>query len=151
MQDRLLSAAEIKTAVQQARQSAGPLQRLVMMFDSCYSGALLDPLRRNLTPLMNIQFANEMADSVMNEFTQTRDGANYWNKIFVFASSRADETSAAGEAGSEFTVAMKKAFDETIQSGTVGEFIKKAQQYTVDHHPVARLVPLDMNNEKMAP
>lgn len=153
MQDRLMKLAEIKAALEKGRQGKGPLSRLVLMFDSCYSGSLVDPLNRvrgvckssRSQEAMNIEFVNEL-------MTELGDRAPYWSKLFVFASSRADETSLAGSNGSVFTVAMRKAFDEVAASkGSMKEFIEKTMLYTEGHHPVPRLVPDLWANEALVP
>jgi len=152
LQDRSMRIAEIRAALVAGRKDVGPLQRLVMVFDSCFSGSLMDPLRKfagfNFDDQANSEdFANEIA-SEMN----VRDADQYWSKLFVFASSTANESSLAGKDGSEFTNAFTKAFGESFSANnTIGEFIKKAQDYTKGHHPVARLVPTDLENEKMNP
>lgn len=151
VQDRLMSISEIRKAIETGRLATGPLDRLVFMVDSCNSGSLVDPLRRNLMPLVHEEMANEMADSIVEEFGQ-RDYANYWDKLFVFVSSQANETSLAGSSGSVFTVALKRAFDELLpKNGTLGEWVDKTKAYTKGHHPVSRLVPTDLNNEKISP
>ena len=128
------------------------MSRLILMFDSCYSGSLIDPLkqeRANCKSTREQRLANE---AFVNELmTALGDRAPYWSKLFVFASSRADETSLAGEQGSVFTVALRKAFDEVLAAkGTMKEFIEKTMTYTVGHHPVPRLVPDAWASEKLA-
>lgn len=152
LQDRSMKVQEIREAIEKARVGLGPIERLVLMFDSCYSGSLLDPIRRSL-PLsrLNALQSIEFVNAVVNEMMPTsRDP--YWDKLFVFASSRADETSLASQEGSIFTLALAKAFQEAVaQNNTIGEFVKKTQAYTEGHHPVARLVPASLENEKMVP
>jgi Caspase domain len=151
-QDRSLEISEIRKALEEGRKSSGPLARLVMMYDSCFSGSLLDPIGKFMPIVDNAQEETQaFVDSVVKGMTSISDEPVY-KELFVFASSRADETSLAGENGSVFTVALRKAFDETIESNaTVGQFIAKTQTYTVGHHPVARLVPQTLADEKMKP
>ena len=165
MQDGSMSISKIRKALETGRAKLGPMQRLVMMFDSCYSGSLLDPVR-DVLPLGQIfrpEIASELfADEAFRQLTPSRandDGdvgeeppIEYWKKLFVFASSRADETSLAGETGSVFTVALGKAYDEVIESNaTLGDWVKKTQEYTVGHHPVARFAPATLEAEVMKP
>lgn len=155
MQDGSMPIATIRAAMEKGRQGLGPMKRLVLMFDSCYSGSLLDPVR-NVLPLNQMhdnRIASALfADEVVRGMAPSRDTAPYWEKLFVFASSRADETSLAGQEGSVFTVALKKAFDEAIyENSTLGTWVKKTQEYTVGHHPVARFVPATLESEKMTP
>jgi hypothetical protein len=150
VQDRLMNIKEIRSALENGRLTNGPMDRLVMMFDSCNSGSLVDPLRQNLMPLVNEELSQQMADQIASVFSQ-REDANYWNQLFVFVSSRANETSNAGPLGSEFTVALRKGFDEVMaNNGTIGEWVQKTKAYTNGHHPVERLVPYDLTNEKLA-
>ena len=154
-QDRLMDIKEIRQALEDARKSSTPLERLVLMFDSCFSGSLLDPIRSHLSFTMEDErdINTQMANQVTQEFTgDPQDGQPYWKSLFVFASSRADETSLAGQGGSVFTVALKKAFDEVMPSnGSLADWVSKTQTYTVGHHPVARFAPATMQDEKMKP
>jgi hypothetical protein len=97
--------------------------------------------------------SQEFADALVKELQAGNRAETYWKKLFVFASSRADETSAAGQEGSAFTVNMKKAFDESVAAkAKVSEFVIKAQKYTASyHHPVARLVPVTLGDELLVP
>jgi hypothetical protein len=150
MQDTTVNITDIRKAIEAGRQNTGPLRRLVMMFDSCYAGSLLDALRRSGMPMdFNIDTSSEtFMDDVMEAMKPSREGA-YWKELFAFASSRADETSEAGQEGSNFTVALAKAYPEAMNGGTIGELVSKTKAYTQNHHPVERLVPLDLANEKM--
>ncbi len=153
LQDGLFSVSKMRLAIEAGRKSVGPLARLVLMFDSCYSGSLLGPFNRLLPKLATYDpttASSVLADRVASEFI----GRNraYWKKLFVFASSRADETSLAGDEGSIFTVALKKAYDETmLTNGTMREWIEKTKTYTEGHHPVERLEPSSLYDEKMDP
>lgn len=154
LSDKNIAIQKLRLAIEAGRSSLGPLARLVLIFDSCYSGSLLDPFRRVL-PLSEIELLTlneQMADEVVRQLTPTREESSYWNTLMVLASSRADEPSLATPNGSMFTVAMKKAFNETIdENRTVGEFLDKAREYTSGHHPVARLVPSSLESEAMVP
>jgi len=152
-QDGLMKITTIRQAIEDGRRDRGPLARLVLVFDSCHSGSLLDPMRSAL-PLWEIYDdsavkSTRLAETVVDEFT-AGNLAPYWQHLIVIASSRADETSMAGDNGSVFTVAMKKAFDESMTKGyKISDFIAKAQHYTEGHHPVARLVPDTLGDEPM--
>lgn len=146
-----LHVSDIRESIEKGRQGMGPVDRLVIMYDSCYSGSMVDPVRRNLfsEELFSLDMATQMADDVVREFN-TRDAANYWKSVFVFASSRSDETSLASPVGSIFTLALKKAFDEAAKSnGTMGKLVELSKTYTEGHHPVERFVPESMRNEKL--
>ena len=153
-QDRLLKIEEIKAAIQAGRRNQGPLTRFVMIIDSCYSGSLLDPVRK-LYPLSQLEesriMTTMMVDEVVKGLSPKSRADKYWEKLFVLASSRSDQTSLAGWDGSVFTNAMTKAFKETVASGTLGDFVRKSQEYTKGHNPVARMVPESLSVEKMIP
>lgn len=157
LQDGSLAVEKIRKALETGRTAMGPLERLVFVSDSCYSGTLLDPMKLGLLSqlrdpeILSTLTANEIVFA-LSRGEGERAPASYWKRLFVFASSRADETSLAGKDGSVFTVAFTKAFDETANAnGTMGELVQKSQTYTVGHHPVARLVPTDFSNEALIP
>jgi len=153
MDDRLMKVGEIRAAIEKGRANKGPLDRLVMMFDSCYSGALVNPLRKTVSLEESNRSSEEFIDSLTESLQKANRGEQYWKKLFVFASSRADETSAAGNAGSAFTVSLRKAFDEAVLAKSkMAEFVTKTQKYTANHHhPVARLVPVTLGDELLVP
>lgn len=155
LQDKSIQVEEIRKALEDGRASAGPLKRLVLIYDSCHAGSMMDPMRLGgFGGIQDEAVRNSMvADQLVAEFTKpTRSGAAYWDKLMVIASSRADENSLASSAGSIFTIAMKKAYDEVMKTNdTVGKFIELSQKYTQGHHPVARLVPANLSGEKMVP
>jgi len=154
LQDTMIKVEEIRQAIADGRKNMGPLKRLVLIYDSCHAGSMMDGMRKlfGFGLVQDEAAQNAMvADTLVNEFTRTnRDEAKYWDKLMVIASSRADENSLASPIGSVFTVAMKKSFDESVAANhTVGKFIELAQKYTEGHHPVSRLVPAELANEKM--
>jgi hypothetical protein len=137
LQNGNMRASEIRTAIEAGRQKQGPLDRLVMFFDSCHSGSLLDPMRSlsNMAAFRGLT-ANEiesletdaMVDSLYAALTPDRDGPAYWKSLFVMASSRANELSNAGSNGSAFTVGMTRAFNEAVKNkGTLEEFVTKTK------------------------
>ena len=154
-QDKTMSVEKIRDAIIAGRKGLDPIERLVLVYDSCNSGSLLDPMR--LLPhsfeidqgQQNIDFS----DSVVESFTsKVRGGEKYWNKLIVFASSRSNESSIATAKGSMFTLAMNRAFKESLNDNqTFGQFISLTQKYTEGHHPVARLVPASLSDELMVP
>lgn len=155
VQDGSLEVAKIRKAIEDGRKNLSPLERLLFISDSCYSGTLLDPMRLGLLnelrdpAILSVLTANEITFELSRSDEPGR-AATYWNKLFVFASSRADETSLAGKDGSVFTNAFAKAFDETASShGTMAELVKKSQDYTKGHHPVARFAPADFDKEDL--
>lgn len=154
VQDGLMEVDVIREAIKTGRDGLAPLARLVLVFDSCFSGSLLDPFRG----VLDFNFTDdatatkELVDNVTSAFQADGERGNYWSSLFVFASSRADETSLAGSNGSVFTVAMKKAFDEALAAkATMGAFVEKAKTYTEGHHPVERFVPAKLASEPMLP
>jgi len=153
MNDRIMKIGEIRAAIEKGRQGKAPLSRLVMMFDSCYSGSLLTGVRNINRSADTSRASEEFADALVKELQAGNRAETYWKKLFVFASSRADETSIASQEGSAFTINMKKAFDESILAkAKVSEFVAKTQKYTASyHHPVARLVPVTLGDELLVP
>jgi len=150
-QDKTMHIQEIRAAVEKGRQSMGPLKRLVMMFDTCYAGSLLDPLRQLFALSFDPAVQSALfADSVIQGMVPEQREKAYWEKLLVFASSRADETSLASPDGSIYTLAMMRAFRETAQEkGSIGKFQTRSEQYTDDHHPVARFVPASLKQERL--
>lgn len=151
-QDRTMKITEIRTALEEGRKDWGPMQRLVMMFDSCYSGSLLNPLAlpfSEFPPLLAVNHSADMADALFEAFSPTRNRDTYWQKLFVVASASANETCEASGTGSAFTNALAKAFDQTIETGVVSEFISKTKSGTKGSHPTERLEPATINQEKM--
>ncbi len=157
VQDRTMRVGEIRTAIEKGREGLGNLRRLILIFDSCFSGSLLDPFRGFIRWLFtDVRTESELfADEVAQDFESTARNnrlEKYWDSLFVFAACRANETSLASSKGSIFTNAMIKAFNESMSSNlTMKEFVAKTQAYTQGHHPVARFAPGDLENEKMRP
>ncbi len=153
LQDSSIKVEEIRASIEEGRKNMGPLKRLVLIYDSCHAGSMMDPMRDLGFGLIRSEAVRNamVADTLVNEFTShNRDGAKYWDKLMVIASSRADENSLASSQGSIFTLAMKKAYEESVTANhTVGKFIELSQKYTEGHHPVARLVPAELAEEKM--
>jgi len=159
MQDRSIKLEELKGALIEARKTVGPLNRFVLMLDSCHAGSFIDPMGYLKTPMQKIWLNQIQTLNLVNRaeqiFAPKRDG--YWKELFVFASSTAEETSMAGENGSVFTVEMKRAFDEVVAAkGNMKTWVEKTQTYTADHkpfghHPVARFVPQSMDQELLLP
>ncbi len=156
LQDGSLAIDKIRQALEDGRAGMGPMQRLIFMSDSCYSGSLLDPMRLGILneirdpAILSALSANEILFQLTGG-DNTRAAA-YWKKLFVFASSRADETSLAGKDGSVFTVALGKAFDEVVgNKGKMTDLVKRTQDLTVGHHPVARFAPQDFAAEDLIP
>ncbi len=155
LQDTTIKVEEIRKAIEDGRANSGPLKRLVIIYDSCHAGSMMDPMRLGgFGGIKDETVRNSMvADGLLAEFSKpSRTGAAYWEKLMIIASSRADESSLASSTGSIFTLAMKKAYDEAMKANdTVNKFIELSQKYTEGHHPVARLVPASLGNEKMVP
>ncbi len=144
-QDRTMKVTEIRDAIIKGREGKEPLERLVLVYDSCHAGSMMDDMR-------NRAYSEAVTDSFLEAFTMRGDYEGYWKKLMVIAASRADENSLASPKGSIFTLAMKKAFDEAMSNNrTVSEFIALSQKYTSGHHPVARLVPPSLGDELMVP
>jgi hypothetical protein len=136
--DRSLAIEEIRDAFIRARKGKGPLARLVLIFDSCYSGSLLNPLDSTAT----------LADAVVRQFDSSR--SRYWDKLLVLASSKADELSEPSEEGSIYTLALAKAFNEVAsRKGKIGEWVNLTKNYTEGQEPVARLVPEELETESL--
>jgi hypothetical protein len=150
--DDTMKIEKIRKAIEDGRSEEGPLARLVMIYDSCHSGSLLDPVRTGF-PLTQLKdeglMSAQFADTIVDAFS-AGNRSNYWNSLMVIASSRADETSLASPDGSIFTLAFKKAFKEVADAnGTNADLVKKSQDYTKGHHPVARMVPESLGDEAL--
>lgn len=149
-QDGAIKIGDMRRSLEQGRMDSGPMGRLIMMFDSCFSGSLLDPVRKLLGPIEEEAQAHQFAQNLVEEFSESNRDRAYWNSLFIFASSRSNETSDAGKDGSAFTVALKKAYDELLPSnGTLKEWVERTKRYTNRHHPVERFSPSDVANETL--
>ncbi|MBI3296206.1 MAG: caspase family protein [Deltaproteobacteria bacterium] len=150
LQDDDLRVEDMRAAIEKGRQNLGPLARLVIMFDSCFSGSLLIPFSIDapFTHLTLLSASTALANNLARAFTDK--GRSYWSNLFVFASSREDESSMASENGSIFTVALMKAYDEVSAShGKMSEWVEKTKTYTIGHHPVERFSPTSLANESV--
>ena len=76
---------------------------------------------------------------------------NYWKEIFAFASAKSDEASLGGEDGSPFTLALKKAFNESVATpnSSLDDWIQLTKTYTRNQHPVERLSPDSLRKESL--
>lgn len=144
----IMKISDIREGIEEGRKGLGPVERLVLIYDSCFSGSLVDPVLRRFLPSPEVAAAS-LADSVVTEFSQ-REASSYWKNLFVFASSRADETSMASEEGSLFTLALRKAFEETaMANGQMSQFVELTKKYTKGHHPVERFSPETLKFEPL--
>ncbi len=142
--DELLSAEEIRDAISSARHGK-PLERVNLIFDSCYSGSLVDPLKeRGVSYSSSLQFADEV-------FSVMKTGrGSYYNKLFVFASSSANEVSFAGEEGSRFTVSLRNAFEDSIKNKYgMEEWVARTRMITEGQRPEARYMPDNLRFENV--
>ncbi len=135
--DRSLEIEEIRDAFLTARKGKGALARLVLLFDSCYSGSLVTPW----------DSSEALADRVTSTFDK-REKA--WDKLMVFASSQYDEESDPTEAGSAFTLALSRAYGEVAaRKGNIGDWVSLTKSYTEGHRPVERLIPQQLEIESL--
>ncbi len=148
--DLSATPTQIRDAITAGRAGLPPLERLVLMYDSCHAGSMVDPMRKGLSFFDSLSLSNAMADQLAETFSGNRAEA-YWKKLFVFAASRAEETSGAMANGSIFTLAMQQAYKEVSQSnGTISEFVDLTKRYSFGgQHPVERLVPTSLYQEKL--
>lgn len=144
LEDGDLEIRKIRAAMERGRRALGPMARLVVIVDACFSGSLLSPLRQRE---LNRRLAQELETALSPALR-----GSYWKKLLVIASSRANETSLAGVDGSVFTNAFHKAFQETENlGGSMGDLVQLTQDYTEGHHPVARFVPASLASELLVP
>lgn len=135
--DRSLEIEEIREALISARRGKPALARLVLLFDSCFSGSLLPPWDASA----------RLANRIVATFDK-RDKS--WDKLMIFASSLATEESDPTEEGSAFTLALARAYDEVAsRKGSVGDWVSLTKQYTDGHHPVERLIPSSLRIEDL--
>jgi hypothetical protein len=148
--DRNVQTRELRAAIEAGRKDLGPLERLVMIFDGCYSGSHVDPIVKLAFGRLNI-VEPLTAETIAEEFGGER-GSAYWKSVIVMASAMPHETSWVGQNGHMFTTAMNKAFKEsTAENSTLGEFAKLSAKYLSASHAVAKMVPADLVNEKILP
>lgn len=146
----MMTVSHIRAGIEAGRVNLGPVERLVVMYDSCYSGSMVDPLRSFMPTFENA--SAETADAIVAGLTPGVREASYWKKLFVFASSRADETSLASANGSIFTLGLKKGFEETVQKkGNMAMLADLTKKYTEGHHPVERFAPATLAQEALVP
>lgn len=152
LEDLNTEVDKLRGAIRAGRDGLSPLARLVIILDSCFSGSLLDPFNVMSMKLLDEKaYSERLANAIAATFADEREEP-YWKSLFVFASSRANETSLGGLSGSEFTVALKKAFDETLAAkGTMATWVELTKRYTKVHHPMERFVPTTMADELLAP
>lgn len=150
LQDGSTDIADIRDAIEGNLETGDVLDRFVFIIDACFSGSLLDPM--NVMQMSHEMKNTLMVQSVMDALAPKKGRDNYWKKLFVFASSKADETSLAGWDGSVFTNALVKGFTEAATNGgTMGDWVSLTQKYTEGHHPVARFAPSSLENEALIP
>ena len=150
VEDRMLGTFEIREAIERGRESAGPLSRLVMIFDACHAGSNIGPLLPH--PSLEVFTQSLDAESIAEEMLQGNRGSEYWDKLIVLASSHADELSWVGAQGHFFTVSMHKAFKTSMENNeTIGEFLGRTTLGLTASHPTYKVVPADLMNEKMRP
>jgi uncharacterized caspase-like protein len=142
-QDRLVKTTEIKKAIEDGRQQAGALARLVLIFDACHSGSHSGPFQRS---------RSLTAESLAEAMRGGERTSPYWNQLIVMTSSQAHELSWVTAQGHLFTVALHKAFPKSIElNETIGEFFARTKQNLTASHPTYKVLPEDLMNEKMAP
>lgn len=135
--DRSLEIEEIRDALISARKGKPALARLVLLFDSCFSGSLLPPWDASA----------QLAHQVATTFDK-REKA--WSKLMVFASSLSTEESDPTEEGSAFTLALARAYDEVAaRKGNIGDWVSLTKRYTEGHQPIERLVPSSLATESL--
>ncbi len=145
---------QIRKAIEDGRKTLGPLKRLVLLIDACYSGSLIPDIHSREAQEENQKQADAIAENIIAALQPETKSAAYYDKLVVFVSSRSDQTSAASPNGSYFTQGLSKAFKEAIvKKSTIGEFIAKTKQSLPSpiHNPVEYLSPQDLANELMLP
>ena len=45
----IMHVSEIRKGIEDGRKGLGPVERLILMYDSCFSGSMVDPVRRFLS------------------------------------------------------------------------------------------------------
>jgi hypothetical protein len=146
MEDRSMKVAEMKVALEKGREKWGPLPRLILVFDSCHSGSLIDPIRLKARTEAFVDNLVEVMSTPSN-----RTGRPLWRQLVVLASARANETCEASSSGSEYTLALKKAWDKVLAlNGTMGEWAEETHKLMKASHPVERYVPESLASEKLA-
>ncbi len=162
-EDRSFSFAEVASAVMAARNNR-PLERLVVMIDSCYSGSFVD----GRTPIIPSQLQAAkgatvrskcvpMSGAMTNSMTTSEDAmaeigkyqGTLFTQAFVMASSTKNETSAdlGEERGGAFTWALRGVIDQASVSNreaTILQISERTRGDTEDvggHTPVWRAFP----------
>ncbi|NDE14424.1 caspase family protein [bacterium] len=160
-EDRSFTFSEVASAITAARNNR-PLERLVVMIDSCYSGSFVD----GRTPIIPsgqagapddgetvrskcIPMAGAMAsvDDALAEFARFQ--GTLYNQAFVLASSTKNETSAdlGRSRGGAFTWSLRGVINEAganDRGATIREIAERTRMDTEDvggHTPVWRAFP----------
>jgi hypothetical protein len=155
-EDRSFTFSEVANAVMEARQGR-PLERLVVMLDSCYSGSFVDGrtpiipsnqsgevVRSKCVPVAGAMMDTEDAMSEIGKFE-----GSLFKQAFVLASSTKNETSSdlGRSKGGAFTWSLRGVIQRFSQSERSATILKVSQQTRVDtdkiagHTPVWRAFP----------
>lgn len=137
--DRRIGIGELRKAMEKGRANLGPVRRLVMVFDACYSETLLSGIRSD----------RDLAAELIRELSGEGRAA-YWKELFAFAAANASENAQPSSQGSLFTLAWMKGFQEALlNKGTLGDWIALTKKYSKYQHPVARLEPKALATESL--
>jgi hypothetical protein len=151
--DGTMKITRIRDAIQRGRQGAGPLNRLVMIYDACHSGTFLDPFRKAFPPnrLGAEAYSAFFIDNVMQDLGgNERSEERYFKNLFILASTEPDETCLASPDGSYFTNALMSAYEEVMSTnGTLRELYEKTKAKTVGSTPTARFTPASLALETL--
>ena len=144
-----LEIKKIAAAIALGRKDQGPLARLVVFFDACRAGTYIDPFKE-LYKIYKDLPSLILAETLEKELLATGTHRQNWKESFVFASSQADEDSQPTVDGSQFTLALKKSFEElTSSNGSLKEWSERTIKYTEDHRPVPHFHPASLEKERL--
>ncbi len=144
--DGTFSFGQVASAIKKARHNK-PLDRLIVVLDSCYSGSFVDGSSPIIEENGKYITKKELAENIMQSFISKDE--NLYKQAFVFASSTKYQTSEddGAEHGGAFTYSMRrtlKRLNELTPEVTIEKFAQDTQALTekeYSHQPVWKAYP----------
>lgn len=154
----MLPFSLVSETIRNARST--PVKRMFAMFDSCFSGQMVDGSATVASAGGNgitdeymkgvaENYVGSAAASFYDNASIAKLAPSAYEQMIVMSASQSYETSLAGSSGSEFTNAISTVFSE-FKSGranaTIGEFLDAVKKQTANssgghHTPAFRVMP----------